>query len=313
MDPSIPDKHSPDNPNTSVTSGNLRAEERSATDCVVELILNSEYRERHFGNCRAIDITENGVAVECPEALPVESIVIVRAPAFHVSALAQVRHCTKQGGIYVLGLRFLARTSTAHSDPYSADHYELLRLSPGAEPEVVERVYRTLASRFHPDNAETGDAETYLRVSEAYRVLSDPLKRNEYDSDRFLMRSSPRFQFRSAEFFTGVQGEQNRRLAILCLLYRKRTSNYESPGLSLYDLEQLTGCTPGELGFSIWYNCEKGFARLAEKEYCLTAEGVDFVEKKLAEDSGELLAIAAGTKPPRPSIAKMFTTGDTRA
>jgi hypothetical protein len=251
--------------------------------------------------------------VECPEALPIDANVIVWAPKFQVAALAQVRHCTWRRSIYVLGLRFLARTTTVQSDPYAADHYELLRLSPGAEPETVERVYRKLAKRFHPDNPETGDAETFLRIAEAYRVLSDPRKRLEYDAERIATRHSPRFQFRSAEFFSGVLGEQNRRLAILCLLYRKGTSNYESPGLSLYELEQLTGCTQGELGFSIWYNCEKGYTRATDRDYCLTAEGADFVEKKLAEDHGELLAIAAGTNPPRPSIVKMFTSRDSRA
>ena len=298
------------NPASSETpASGLRQEERNATDCVVELTWKSEHGEKLFGHCRAIDITENGVAVECPEALPVLSSVIIWAPTFHVAALAQVRHCTWQSSIYVLGLRFLARTTTVQSDPYAADHYELLRLSPGAEPEAVERVYRKLAKRFHPDNPETGDAETFLRIAEAYRVLSDPKKRCEYDSERVAGRNSPRFQFRSAEFFTGVLGEQNRRLAILCLLYRKRTSNYEFPGLSLYDLEQLTGCTQGELGFSIWYNCEKGLARASDRDYCLTAEGVDFVEKKLAEDRGELLAIAAGTTPANPSIVQMFAAG----
>jgi hypothetical protein len=134
----------------------------------------------------------------------------------------------------------------------------------------------------------------------------------QYDAERLATRTSPRFQFRSPDFFSGVLGEQNRRLAILCLLYRKRTSNYEFPGLSLCDLEQLTGCTQGELGFSIWYNCEKGFARSTDKDYCLTAQGVDYVEQKLAEDRGELLAIASGTNPALPSITKMFTQGGPR-
>ena len=287
-----------------------RQEERNLTDCTVELTWKSDEGEKLFGQCRAIDITENGVAVECPEKLPLLANVIIWAPRFHVAALAQVRHCTWQSSIYILGLRFLARTTTLQNDPYAADHYELLRLSPGAEQEQVERVYRKLARRFHPDNPETGDAETFLRIAEAYRVLSDPRKRVEYDSDRIATRSSPRFQFRSAEFFTGVLGEQNRRLAILCLLYRKRTSNYEFPGLSMFELEQMTGCTQGELGFSLWYNCEKGLARANDRDYCLTAEGVDFVEKKLAEDRGELLAIAAGSTPTNPSIVHMFTSPD---
>lgn len=292
------------------TVNSLRQEERNATNCAVELTWKSEHGEKRFEHCRALDISENGVAVECPEALPLLSSVIVSAPSFHVAALAQVRHCTWQKSIYVLGLRFLARTTTAQSDPYAADHYELLRLSPEAGPEAVERVYRKLARRFHPDNAETGDAETFLRIAEAYRVLSDPRKRIEYNAERIATRTTPRFQFRSSEFFSGVLGEQNRRLAILCLLYRKRTSNYEFPGLSLYDLDQLTGCTQGELGFSIWYNCEKGFARASDNDYCLTAEGVDFVEKKLAEDRGELLALAAGATPAPPSMAKMFASAD---
>jgi curved DNA-binding protein len=296
-----------------VTAISHRQDERNPTDCVVELTWKSEHGEKFFEHCRALDITENGLAVECPDALPVSAIVMVSAPAFHVAALAQVRHCTWRGSIYVVGMMFLARTTTVQSDPYAADHYELLRLSPGAEPEAVERVYRKLAKRFHPDNPETGDAETFLRIAEAYRVLSDSAKRMEYDAERIATRISPRFQFRSAEFFSGVLGEQNRRLAILCLLYRKRTSNYEYPGLSLFDLEQLTGCTQGELGFSIWYNCEKGYARATDRDYCLTAEGVDFVEKKLVEDRGELLAIAAGSSPANPSIAQFFTLADGRA
>jgi hypothetical protein len=300
LDTAIPETNSPNG---------ARLEARNVTDCDVELTWKSEHGEKIFGQCRAIDITENGVAVECPEALPLMSSVIIWAPRFHVAALAQVRHCTWQGSIYVLGLRFLARTTTVQSDPYAADHYELLRLSPGAEPETIERVYRKLAKRFHPDNPETGDAETFLRIAEAYRVLSDPGKRTAYDADRVAARTSPRFQFRSAEFFVGVLGEQNRRLAILCLLYRKRTSNYEFPGLSLYDLEQMTGCTQGEIGFSIWYNCEKGYARASDRDYSLTAAGVDFVEKKLYEDRGELLAIAAGTNPPQTPITQVFTTG----
>jgi hypothetical protein len=304
MKPATSDTHAAD------AASRQRTDERNPTDCIVELTWKSEHGEKFFEHCRALDITENGVAVECPEPLPHLSSVIVWAPTFHVAALAQVRHCTWKGSIYVLGLMFLARTTTVQSDPLAPDHYELLRLSPGAEQETVERVYRKLAKRFHPDNPETGDAETFLRIAEAYRVLSDPARRMEYDAERIATRSSPRFQFRSAEFFSGVLGEQNRRLAILCLLYRKRTSNYEFPGLSLYDLEQMTGCTQGELGFSIWYNCEKGYARSGDSDYCLTAEGVDFVEKKLAEDRGELLAIAAGSSPRNPSIAELFALGE---
>lgn len=292
------------------TYAQQRSEERRATDCSVEVRWKTDDGEKLYEQCRAIDISENGVAIECPVEIPAGASVIVWAPAFHVSALAEVRHCTWQRSIYVLGLKFLARTTTNQDDPYAADHYELLRLGPDASPEMIERVYKKLARRFHPDNVDTGNADTFLRISEAYRVLADPQKKMAYDNERVAARSTPRFQFRSSDFFSGVLGEQNRRLAILCLLYRKRTSNYEFPGLSLYDLEQMTGCTQGELGFSIWYNCEKGFARATDNDYCLTADGVDFVEKRLAEDRGELLAIAAGTTPSNVPIAQLFLAAD---
>ena len=37
------------------------------------------------------------------------------------------------------------------------DYYEILQISPNAEPETVHRVFRLLAQRCHPDNAETGN------------------------------------------------------------------------------------------------------------------------------------------------------------
>ena len=48
-------------------------------------------------------------------------------------------------------------------DPRAPDLYEILRLSPHADSEGVERVYRTLAKRLHPDNLTTGDAEAFLQ------------------------------------------------------------------------------------------------------------------------------------------------------
>jgi len=266
----------------------MRSQERRATDCLVELTWKKDTSQKLFEQCKAIDLSEMGVAIECPEAIPLSSNVIIWAPAFQVAALAQVRHCSWNRTIYVLGLKFLAKTTTVQDDPRAPDHYEILRLSQSADQETIERVYRTLAKRFHPDNPQTGDAEAFLRICDAHRVLADPAKR----------RSTPRFELRSKEFFWGVVGEKNRRLAVLCLLYRKRSSSYEFPGLTLLDLEGLTGCTREELGFTMWYLCERSHARVSDNtEYCLTAEGVDFVEKTLAEGSVDLRAIAAVTEP----------------
>lgn len=172
------------------------------------------------------------------------------------------------------------------------DHYEILRLGPRADEETIERVYHTLAGRFHPDNVSTGDAETFLRIKEAYDTLSNPVKRAEYDLVRQRVRGAALFRLQSREFFDGIRGEQNRRLAALCLLYRQRITNYESPGLTLLDLEQLTGCTREELGSALWYLSEKKWATFGDAtEYRISAEGFDFVESKLEEQS-EFRALA---------------------
>jgi hypothetical protein len=102
----------------------------------------------------------------------------------------------------------------------------------------------------------------------------------------------PRFRLRSREFFAGLKGEQNLRIAILCLLYRKRTIDYQNPGMSMLDIERLTGFTRKEIGFALWYLREKQFAQPADNtQYSISAGGVDFVESSSGHP--ELLAIAA--------------------
>jgi hypothetical protein len=283
----------------------LRAERRRETDTVVELTWKSESGEKRFEACRAVNLSDVGVAVECPEPLPLLAHVIVRAHAFQVAALCQVKHSTWKRTTYTLGLHFVAKTSTGAPDQMAPDHYEILRLGATADNDTIERVYRTLAKRFHPDNEKTGDAEVFLRIAEAHRILTDPNERIRYDS---ALNSGEliRFDLRSREFFAGLRGEQNRRMAVLCLLYRKRVMDLDRPGLVMLDLEQLSGFTREELGFALWYLKEKGLIKTgSDTGYAISAEGVDFVETRLTEEQPELRNIAAITipdpaQPPRP-------------
>jgi hypothetical protein len=95
---------------------------------------------------------------------------------------AGVRWCTRRpDGTFRAGLTFSNRPTNAnHSD--SLDCYEVMQLSPSADPETISRVYRWLAARYHPDNVETGNSELFIRLSEAYRILSDPERRADYDA-----------------------------------------------------------------------------------------------------------------------------------
>src|SRR6187402_2681590 len=66
----------------------------------------------------------------------------------------------------------------------TTDYYEVLQISPNADPDTVHRVYRLLAQRFHPDNQSTGDSEKFRTLTEAYQVLGDPEQRAQYDVHR---------------------------------------------------------------------------------------------------------------------------------
>lgn len=57
--------------------------------------------------------------------------------------------------------------------------YEVLGISKDASPEDVKKAYRKLALKHHPDRG--GDPEQFKKVQEAYEVLSDPKKRQNFD------------------------------------------------------------------------------------------------------------------------------------
>ena len=52
------------------------------------------------------------------------------------------------------------------------DYYEILELSAKANAGTVERVFRHLATRYHPDNRETGNRAIFDLVIEAHNVAS---------------------------------------------------------------------------------------------------------------------------------------------
>jgi hypothetical protein len=66
----------------------------------------------------------------------------------------------------------------------SLNYYEILQVSPNAEPEVVEVAYRRLARKYHPDVNESDEASLIMKeLNLAYQVLSDPQSRQQYDNE----------------------------------------------------------------------------------------------------------------------------------
>src|SRR5437899_2789404 len=67
------------------------------------------------------------------------------------------------------------------------DLYIVLQVNRSASENEIKRAFRKLARRFHPDiNPGDGHAEErFKRITEAYDILSDPLKREFYDINGF--------------------------------------------------------------------------------------------------------------------------------
>lgn len=66
------------------------------------------------------------------------------------------------------------------------NYYDILEVSPKASKEVIEKAYKVLAKKYHPDRYN-GDkkeiAEEKLKeINIAYKILSDDLLRDQYDS-----------------------------------------------------------------------------------------------------------------------------------
>ena len=62
------------------------------------------------------------------------------------------------------------------------DYYQVLRISRTANADEVRRAYRRLAVLFHPDKNTSNDAlRLFQEINEAHEVLSDPVKRSNYD------------------------------------------------------------------------------------------------------------------------------------
>ncbi|HVO67103.1 MAG TPA: DnaJ C-terminal domain-containing protein [Syntrophales bacterium] len=92
------------------------------------------------------------------------------------------------------------------------DYYKILGVEKNADIEMIKKAYRKLALKWHPDknpNNKTAE-EKFKKISEAYAVLSDPKKREEYDTfgsaDQFRQRYTQEDIFRGFDLNDILRG-----------------------------------------------------------------------------------------------------------
>ena len=158
------------------------------------------------------------------------------------------------------------------------DHYENLQVSSNADKETIERVFRLLAKRYHPDNDQTGDADRFNTLYESYRVLSDPERRAAYDAKYESERAAQWNIVEEASHSDGFQEDNRIRQGVLSLLYVARRQDASNPGMGIMELERILGCPEHLMAFHIWYLKEKNWVQRTDTgEFSITADGVDKV------------------------------------
>jgi curved DNA-binding protein CbpA len=161
-----------------------------------------------------------------------------------------------------------------------ADYYEDLQVSPNADLETIERVYRLLAKRYHPDNSSTGNSEKFSMITTAYKVLSDAEKRAAFDAKYEDARNRNLKILSKVSLSEGHENDQQIRHAILSILYIDRRQNPSDSGVGSWRLEKLLEWPEKILEFHIWYLKEKGWIqRVDTGGYAITVSGVEVVEE----------------------------------
>ena len=115
-----------------------------------------------------LDTSEGGIGISVLTPLAIGSKIVVRGKLGEsrsdMESAATVIWCTEKiNGNFHAGLELADSGVSTDNDSqlddgrsHKEDHYEIMQLSPNADADTIQRVYRILAQRYHPDSAGTG-------------------------------------------------------------------------------------------------------------------------------------------------------------
>ena len=162
------------------------------------------------------------------------------------------------------------------NDKDFVDYYEILELSSNANSATVERVFRYLAKKNHPDTSPSSDGAFFGKLVEAYETLRSPETRAAYD---VVYEQQKQTNIKIAEGASAAGDDCVERYKLLSILYAQRRRDFKKPGIGLAALEQLVDFPPAVMEFHIWYFRERGWiAREESGLFAITAAGVDQIE-----------------------------------
>ena len=167
--------------------------------------------------------------------------------------------------------------TTSAAKPFE-DYYETLQVSSNADTDTIDRVYRILVRRYHPDNQDTGDPEKFTKIVKAHKILSDPDTRASYDVNYEESRGTTLKIFQETKNPESYEGDKRVFEGLLSILYTSRRREADKGGIGIVQLERLLGVPGKHLEFHIWYLKEKGWIeRLENGMFAITASGCDRV------------------------------------
>ena len=114
------------------------------------------------------------------------------------------------------------------------NHYELLELSPNASQETIERMFRHLAAKWHPDAG--GDREKFSQLVEAFENLKDKESRAAYDQG---LQKQQIMEARIVSHAEQAGPDTVDRHKLLRLYYAARRQNPKRPALGSATIEAL--------------------------------------------------------------------------